>query len=875
MRRILLLSLLFCMTPFFTANGEEEGFVSLMTVKPGNAWTENGKPLNGWIKYGGEATYEVQENEIVGRRGPGANTFLCTEKKYSNFIVKFEFKYDIHCNSGFQFRSNLNEHGVVCGYQCDIDSGEMTALSGWIYDESRHNRWLQPPTDAVKHRIAEAVKEGGWNEMTVQCVGPSLKTWLNDVKIDDVIDLETQEGFFGFQVHNGQQGQLRFRNIRIKELPPTPWIPLFAAGKLGEAAAEPQEKWTIRDDGTLQGKNDGNQTKDSLFASQHTYTHFAVKMSYRNLKGQAGLFFRAAPNAYPIGYDGIQYDIAAGASCGGLWETGNRGWIAKNDAVSNEVYQSDDWNRVGIAALDNRITTFLNGSKIVQFDDMRGAKQGYTALQIAKDTSCLIDDYQIMPLDDDAMKLISSKTPLLIGAARSDMTPPKSVPLCGQFDLRLSQGVETPLMVNAVAMEATEDGISLDQVVFVSVDCALVPNALQAAIKKEVARRDSSIAPEKVVVCATHAHTSLTNDPAYPKLPPSETVMDVPEAIDFMAERVANAVTAAWKNRKPGKVAFGLDFAAVGFSRRATYVDGSSAMYGNPNQPNFRGYEAMEDHDLGTLFFLDENDKMLAVAVNVACPSQEVESRLAINADYWHPVRETLQKRFGDDIVVLAWCSAAGDNSPHVQYRQAAIARMNSFRKLDNMQEIARKIDRAVADTWEAVQTTASAYVPLVHRVETLQLPMRKVTEAEYAQSKAVCDRIDAALKANPDKPHTEFDWVEGWWHGDTVKRYEAQQKDADVRFPTPIHVVRLGETAIFTNQFELFTDFGIQMKARSPAVQTFLVQLTGGGTYLPTERAVRGGSYSAIVQSNPVGPEGGQVLVEETLKIANELFGQ
>ena len=60
----------------------------------------------------------------------------------------------------------------------------------------------------------------------------------------------------------------------------------------------------------------------------------------------------------------------------------------------------------------------------------------------------------------------------------------------------------------------------------------------------------------------------------------------------------------------------------------------------------------------------------------------------------------------------------------------------------------------------------------------------------------------------------------------------------------------------ICTNQFELFTDYGIQMKARSKALQTFVVQLAGAGTCLPTERAVRGGSYSAIVQSNLVGPE-------------------
>ena len=89
------------------------------------------------------------------------------------------------------------------------------------------------------------------------------------------------------------------------------------------------------------------------------------------------------------------------------------------------------------------------------------------------------------------------------------------------------------------------------------------------------------------------------------------------------------------------------------------------------------------------------------------------------------------------------------------------------------------------------------------------------------------------------------------------------------------LHVLRLGDIAIATNSFELFTDFGIQIKSRSPALQTFVVQLTGPGTYLPTERAVRGGGYSAIVQSSAVGPEGGQVLVDETVQRIETLWNK
>ena len=59
----------------------------------------------------------------------------------------------------------------------------------------------------------------------------------------------------------------------------------------------------------------------------------------------------------------------------------------------------------------------------------------------------------------------------------------------------------------------------------------------------------------------------------------------------------------------------------------------------------------------------------------------------------------------------------------------------------------------------------------------------------------------------------------------------------------------------------------------RSPAVQTIVIQLAGGGTYLPTERAIRGGGYSAIPQSNRVGPQGGQVLVDRTVEVVRDMW--
>jgi len=108
-----------------------------------------------------------------------------------------------------------------------------------------------------------------------------------------------------------------------------------------------------------------------------------------------------------------------------------------------------------------------------------------------------------------------------------------------------------------------------------------------------------------------------------------------------------------------------------------------------------------------------------------------------------------------------------------------------------------------------------------------------------------------------------------------TLERYELQKTVSTL--PVEVHVIRIGDLAIATNPFELYLDYGMQIKARSKAVQTFLVELAspGGGGYLPTQRSVQGGAYGAIPQSTLIGPEGGRVLVNRTLELIESLWDQ
>jgi hypothetical protein len=168
---------------------------------------------------------------------------------------------------------------------------------------------------------------------------------------------------------------------------------------------------------------------------------------------------------------------------------------------------------------------------------------------------------------------------------------------------------------------------------------------------------------------------------------------------------------------------------------------------------------------------------------------------------------------------------------------------------------------------------------PLVHRVQSLELPARIVTEAEWATAKKVCADIDAK------KTRAKSDYWTRSLYRSVAERYVAQQKGEERTYKVELHVLRLGDVAIATNPFELFLDYGVQIEARSPAVQTFLIQLAATGRqhayYLPTPRAVAGGAlndqpftnYSATIMNNMVGPEGGQMLVDRTVEAIQDLW--
>lgn len=461
-----------------------------------------------------------------------------------------------------------------------------------------------------------------------------------------------------------------------------------------------------------------------------------------------------------------------------------------------------------------------------------------------------------------AAGLHGSATELHVGGATVSITPDQPVALAGQMNARIAKTVESEVTATALALESRDGDKVLDQAILVSCDLVAIREGILELARDRVKQRLDDFDVNKLVLNATHTHTAPVMREGNYELP-QEGIIQPKDYVEFLTTRIADAAVKAWTSREPGGAGWGMGHAVVAQNRRSVYADGRATMYGRTNSTDFRGFEGYEDHAVDVLFFWTAEQELFATAINVACPSQEVESRKAVNADFWHTVRESLRAKYGEDLLVLGWTGAAGDQSPHLMFRKRAEERMRNLRGVTRLEELSRRIVAAWEEAYAGAKQEIHSDPVLVHTVKPIELRVRQVTEAEFseAQSKVTTLSKDPAQR-----------WRVRWEQA-VVDRYQRQQSGEPDPYKMELHAIRLGDVAIATNDFELFTDFGIQMKARSPALQTFVVQLCGPGTYVPTAVAVRGGGYSAIVESSEVGPKGGQVLTDRTVEALKQLW--
>lgn len=185
----------------------------LTLVLPAQKKIFNGKNLKGWTVHGTEKWY-VENKELVCESGPDkAYGYLSTNKTYKNFEMTLQFKQEANGNSGVFIRSSID--GVkISGWQVEVaPAGNHT---GGIYESYGRGWLIQPKPEDEKY-----LKTGEWNAMKIRVVNDEITTWLNGQQMITLKDekIGKGEGFIALQIHDGGGIKVKWRKMKVKELP--------------------------------------------------------------------------------------------------------------------------------------------------------------------------------------------------------------------------------------------------------------------------------------------------------------------------------------------------------------------------------------------------------------------------------------------------------------------------------------------------------------------------------------------------------------------------------------------------------------------------------------------------------------------------------
>ncbi|MHB1038092.1 MAG: 3-keto-disaccharide hydrolase [Pirellulales bacterium] len=391
----------------------EEGFTPLFDGKTLNGWTIDCMPKDREL---GAKAWTVDRGTLLANTIGHKEHFyilLATDKEYGDFVLRLrvQIERNISGNSGIQIRSRyVPETGWMEGPQIDIDPPNPRGTTGKLWNEGPgEHRWLaNPPVTDEKFRYA--AEGDGWNDMEITAQGMKITSVLNGVTVaeydgagvlDDALHREHRvgtRGVIGLQIHSFHELKLRFKDIRIKELPGGER--LFARGDLAGWVEEQhnfyKEKnpnvrtWSVKD-GVV--ACDGSTGNCGFLRYEKKLSDFTLRLEYRLAKDcNSGVCIRT-----PVPYDGrpeatipsghgyevqIMDDAGAPASA-----TSTGAFYSLVAPRVNAAKPAGQWNAMEIVCRGPKIRVTLNGKVVQDVDQTKidairtRPRVGYISLQ--------------------------------------------------------------------------------------------------------------------------------------------------------------------------------------------------------------------------------------------------------------------------------------------------------------------------------------------------------------------------------------------------------------------------------------------------------------------------------------------------------------
>ena len=424
---------------------------------------------------------------------------------------------------------------------------------------------------------------------------------------------------------------------------------------------------------------------------------------------------------------------------------------------------------------------------------------------------------------------------LRVGFSQVDITPPVGAIITGPSG-PLSTGTDDPLMARAMVVESGGRKLAIVGVDLVKIRRDLADKAIALVTEQ------TSIARDGVLVCPSHNHSS-------PLIPAQGDKATANKAyIDTLPGRIADCIVQADKALEPARMSVGRSLVYEGhINRRVISKEDGLALntwlkkLNDLEQvPQVLGSEGVIDPELWLVRFDSLDGKMLGLLVNFTCHPC-LHDRIKIHtwsADFPGVIAQHIAEAYGQQAVCVFTQGASGNIQPPVTWTP-------------DWKERSAVFARAAV---EAAKTATAVEGPVV---------------VDYARRDVDVPRCNA--EAQRPEAITRLGWRPESFEG--AKRTAAAMPRM---LNVPVSAARIGPFAIATNAGELFVEWGIQVKKRSPFRHTVLSELTNDWVgYEPTELAFQHEGYETLAGANFVALEGIQKLVDTSVELLEELWSK